>query len=254
MENECQSPSPNQRDTCATDTADVRDEMRYVNVYTFNLPMEYTHVRSRGNSAPNMADRWQWRTAAGAECEGSRSVRAVLFTPLKGLARANATFTHVYSVMGPQLNTHKELCGGSGSACVNTAAPHATFLCNSQFLGALSASGLPAPLGIASLMNANGKGLIQLKSMNNGGAWCCSAASGFNHRLSGGFTKHEKVRDGLEIPTACFRDAPSRGSWLGEGFPPSAPWFSHWSPCRTARWGFLSGWEINMEENDGWSC
>lgn len=175
-ENECQSPSPNQRDTCTADTADVRDEMRYVNVYTFNLPMEYTHVRSRGNSAPNMADRWQWRTAAGAECEGSRSVRAALFTPLKGLACANATFTHVYSVMGPQLNTHKELCGGSGSACVNTAAPHATFLCNSQFLGALSASGLPAPLGIASLMNANGKGLIQLKSMNNGGAWCCSAA------------------------------------------------------------------------------
>lgn len=31
-------------------------------------------------------------------------------------------------------------------------------------------------------------------------------------RLSGGFAKREKVRDGLEIPTACFRDAPSRGS------------------------------------------
>lgn len=27
-----------------------------------------------------------------------------------------------------------------------------------------------------------------------------------------GFTKREKVRDGLEIPTACFRDAPSHGS------------------------------------------
>lgn len=87
---------------------------------------------------------------------------------VEGPARPHATFTQGHSVMGPPLKTHRELCGGSGSACVNTAAPHATFLCNPQFL---SASPLPAPLGIASLMNANGKSLIQLKSMNNGGAW-----------------------------------------------------------------------------------
>lgn len=79
--------------------------------------------------------------------------------------------------------------------------PRVTFRCDSQFLRALSAARLPAPLGIASLMNANGKGLIQLKRMNNGGAWWCSAPGGGNHGLGGGFTKREKVRHGLEIPT-----------------------------------------------------
>lgn len=67
---------------------------------------------------------------------------------------------------------------------------------------------------------------------------------------------------GLDKPTASCTDIPSHGSWSGEGCRPSAPWFSHWSPCRTARWGFLSGWgkmvggwgggeerEINMVED-----
>lgn len=66
-ENECGSHSPNsrqrQRDMCTAATADVRVEMRYVNVSTFNLRMVYTRARARvtstGNSAPNMADRWQ---------------------------------------------------------------------------------------------------------------------------------------------------------------------------------------------------
>ena len=44
-------------------------------------------------------------------------------------------------------------------------------------------------------------------------------------------------------PQRGMADAPSRGSWSGEGFPPSAPSSSHWSPYRTGRWGFLSGWE-----------
>lgn len=69
--------------------------------------------------------------------------------------------------------------------------------------------------------------------------------------VGGRGAKCKRVRDGLERPTTSLTDAPSRGSWSGVGCPPSAPWFSHWSPCRTARWGFLSGWEereINMEK------
>lgn len=172
-ENECGSPSPNsrqrQRDMCTAATADVRVEMRYGNVSTFNLCTVYTRARARHEHRELSSK--HGRQMAMTDSSRSLSVMEGVLTPSKGLVCANATFTHDYSALRPQLNTDKELCGGPGSACVNTAAPRATFRCDSQFLCALSASRLPAPLGIASLMNANGKGLIQLKTMNNGGAW-----------------------------------------------------------------------------------
>lgn len=75
--------------------------------------------------------------------------------------------------------------------------------------------------------------------------WCC-IAGGISPIMRRRGAMCERVRDG--IPTVSIAHSPSHGSWLGEGFPPSGLWFSHWSPCRIARWGFLSGWEINTEK------
>lgn len=127
----------------------------------------------------NTTSRWQRQSAARPQM-WRQSCCWILHVKmnscfLKGLGFpsyiTNLITTHIYSAERTRLliwnNTQKksekllEESNEMGLCEVNSNARNAPFLNNSRFLHALNASWLEDPLGIASLMNANGKGLLR---------------------------------------------------------------------------------------------